>query len=162
MKRGPKSKIGNIDLDQLYILASAGFTDAQISEFFKISRESLDTYKNANPKILDTLKTGKELSDNRVVRSLFERANGYQHPEDKIFCEGGRVTVVPTIKHYPPDPTSMIFWLKNRKSKDWKDRVEHTGADGDPIKFNLVNYSGIKVPTELKVRSNGNGNHNSI
>ena len=27
-------------------------------------------------------------------------------------------------KHYPPDSTAAIFWLKNRQPKVWRDRVE--------------------------------------
>ena len=30
--------------------------------------------------------------------------------------------------------TAAIFWLKNRKSKQWRDRTEIGGADG-PIEF---------------------------
>jgi len=29
----------------------------------------------------------------------------------------------------------MIFWLKNRNQKEWRDRTEHTGADGGPVEF---------------------------
>ena len=27
-------------------------------------------------------------------------------------------------KHYPPDPTAAIFWLKNRQPDTWRDKVE--------------------------------------
>ena len=27
----------------------------------------------------------------------------------------------------------VIFGLKNRAAEDWRDRVEHTGADGGPM-----------------------------
>jgi hypothetical protein len=39
------------------------------------------------------------------------------------------------VKELPPDTTAMIFWLKNRKRDQWRDRVdnEHTGKDGGPI-----------------------------
>jgi len=32
-------------------------------------------------------------------------------------------------KEIPPDATSMIFWLKNRRSKEWRDKqeIEHSG-----------------------------------
>ena len=28
-------------------------------------------------------------------------------------------------KHVPPDTTAMIFWLKNRKKGEWRDRMDH-------------------------------------
>jgi hypothetical protein len=27
-------------------------------------------------------------------------------------------------KHYPPDTTACIFWLKNRKPREWRNRTE--------------------------------------
>jgi hypothetical protein len=32
---------------------------------------------------------------------------------------------VPYTEHVPPDVTACIFWLKNRRPKEWRDRVEH-------------------------------------
>jgi hypothetical protein len=33
----------------------------------------------------------------------------------------------PYVEHMPPDPTSMIFWLKNRDPERWRDfqQLEH-------------------------------------
>jgi hypothetical protein len=39
--------------------------------------------------------------------------------------------VTKTVKKIiPPDPTSMIFWLKNRRPESWRDKteVEHSGG----------------------------------
>jgi hypothetical protein len=33
-------------------------------------------------------------------------------------------SLTPLTKHYPPDTTACIFWLKNRKPKEWRDRAE--------------------------------------
>ena len=30
--------------------------------------------------------------------------------------------IIPTRKHHPPDTTAAIFWLKNRRRDDWRDR----------------------------------------
>ena len=38
-----------------------------------------------------------------------------------------------TREHVPPDTTACIFWLKNRRKDEWRDRQEHTGADGTPL-----------------------------
>ena len=32
--------------------------------------------------------------------------------------------MVTVDKCYPPDPTSMIFWLKNRQPLVWRDKKE--------------------------------------
>jgi hypothetical protein len=72
---------------------------------------------------------GKAEADNRVERSLYERANGYSYDAEKIFCDkNGKVTRVPYREHVPPDVTAGIFWLKNRDPAHWRDawQVAHT------------------------------------
>lgn len=44
--------------------------------------------------------------------------------EEIKVLQNGEVVRVQTVKHYPPDPTSMIFWLKNRQPQDWRDKTE--------------------------------------
>jgi hypothetical protein len=67
-------------------------------------------------------------SDNRVERSLYNRAVGYSFQAEKIFCnKDGIVTHVPYIEHVPPDVTAQIFWLKNRDPAHWRNawQLEH-------------------------------------
>lgn len=111
---------------QLTSLSKFGLTEKQMSEVIGISEVTFNSYKK-NGNFLSALKRGKKLADKIVEASLFKRATGYSCTEDKVFCERGKVTVVPTIKHYPPDPTAMIFWLKNRDPKRWRDNVEFVG-----------------------------------
>ena len=105
-------------------LTRRGCTDADLAEFFEVSVATISNWKNEYPEFLEALKEGKFESDTAVERSLYERATGYSHPEDKIFNHDGVPLVVPTVKHYPPDTTAAIFWLKNRRPAQWRDRVE--------------------------------------
>lgn len=36
------------------------------------------------------------------------------------------------------NPAVIIFGLRNRAAEDWRDRVEHTGADGGPIDHSIT------------------------
>ena len=69
----------------------------------------------------------------------------------RIWCDGklihaeafrldGQIVKTDVIKEYPPDPTSMIFWLKNRQPEKWRDRVEYEKEvpDDRNITINLV------------------------
>jgi len=68
---------------------------------------------------------GKESADERVVRSLYARATGYEYDAVKIFCnKDGKVTKVKYREHLAPDTTACIFWLKNRRKDLWRERPE--------------------------------------
>lgn len=83
------------------------------------------------PGFAAAIKRGRERADAQVERSLHARALGYSHPEDRIFCHEGGIITAETTKHYPPDTAAAFIWLKNRKPKDWRDRVEMAAADPD-------------------------------
>jgi len=122
-KLGRPSKFADISLTDVEKLAGYGLTDQQLADVLHICKSSLNNYKQ-NPKFLDSLKKGKQKSDNYVIGSLFHRAIGYSHPEAQLFCYKGRIIKTTVMKHYPPEVTAMIFWLKNRKPEDWRDRQE--------------------------------------
>ena len=71
------------------------------------------------------LKSGKEVADNRVERSLYNRAVGYTFDSEKVFQHQGEIVRAKTVEHVPPDTTAGIFWLKNRKPAEWRDKIEH-------------------------------------
>jgi len=111
-------------------LCKLGATDQELAEFFEVSQQTLNNWKISQPGFLESLKGGKETADERVIQSLYHRAMGYSHPEDDIRVVSGELVITPTIKHYPPDTTAAIFWLKNRRSDEWRDKrdVEHSGS----------------------------------
>ena len=127
-ENGRPSKFEQVK-DMLYKMASYGMTDKQMADVVGVSEQTVNNWKLKDPNFLESLKAEKEIADARVERSLFERATGYSHAEDKIFNDNGTSLVVPTVKHYAPDTTAAIFWLKNRKPKEWRDKqdIEHSG-----------------------------------
>ena len=126
--------------EQAIKLCRLGSTDKDMADFFGVSETTFNNWKNDYPEFLASIKKGKEFSDAEVADRLFKRATGYEHPEDKIFLHEGEPVVVPTVKHYPPDPISAIFWLKNRQRKRWRDKPLETEAD-EKLKFR-VGYGG--------------------
>jgi len=114
-------------------LAKLGKTDEEISTAFGISRSTLLEWKKSHPELSVALKIGKSEADTAVENSLFKRAMGYTYEELKIVNDGERVEK--TVKQVAPDTTAQIFWLKNRKPEEWRDKVhqEVTGKDGGPV-----------------------------
>lgn len=121
---GRKSKIDKIDFDQVESFGKFGLTDEQIAEALGISKATLNNYKKKYPLFLDSLKKGKEVADKNVIESLYRRATGYSHPDVHISNYQGKVTITQIIKHYPPDPFSIVYWLNNRIPEQWKNRRE--------------------------------------
>lgn len=111
-------------------LCKLGATDIEIADFFGIEVRTLYRWKAENQEFCQALKSGKNEADDRVERSLFARANGYEHEEVDIRVVSGAIVQTPIRKYYPPDTTAAIFWLKNRRPAEWRDKqdVEHTGS----------------------------------
>jgi hypothetical protein len=65
----------------------------------------------------------------RVERSLYERANGYNYDAVKVFMPAGskQPVIVHYTEHCPPDVGAAFIWLKNRDPDRWRDvqNVEH-------------------------------------
>ena len=109
--------------------ARDGLTDEQIAHNMGCNVRTLYDWKRAYPPIDRALKTGKEVVDIQVENALFKRAIGYDYEEVKTIIEtlpGGekRQRAERTKKHVPGDTTAQIFWLKNRKPIEWRDRRE--------------------------------------
>lgn len=128
-KQGRPSKYRDEFPEQARKLCLLGATDADMARFFEVSLATLNNWKHEHPAFLDALKAGKELADANVSESLYKRATGYSHPDVHISNYQGAITITPIVKHYPPDPTSMIFWLKNRRPDLWRDKAPEGGTD---------------------------------
>ena len=122
--------------EQAYKLCLLGASDAVLADFFEVSEMTINNWKKRYDDFYLSLREGKTQADANVAKSLYHRALGYSHPEDKIFNDSGTPLIVPTTKHYPPDTTAIQLWLLNRQPKLWKDRksLEVSGEDGGPIK----------------------------
>jgi len=131
-KAGQPTKYNETVKRLLLLLAQEGLTDKKMAKIIDVKEQTLNNWKKAHPKFFESLKKAKKVADESVERSLYERACGYEHPDVHISNYQGEVTITDVIKHYPPDPTSMIFWLKNRQPDKWQDRkaVEHSGNIG--------------------------------
>lgn len=107
--------------EQAAKLCALGATDDDLADFFNVTKQTINNWKDRYPEFLDSVKSAKAELDESVERSLFQRAMGYSHPEEKVFNNNGEIITHQTRKHYPPDATSMIFWLKNRQPEKWRD-----------------------------------------
>jgi len=123
---------------QVEKLCLLGATDMEIADFFEVSVRTINNWKANYPSFLHSLKVGKEALDDRVERSLYQKAVGYKHEAVKIFMPAGASEPVyaPYIEHIAPDTTACIFWLKNRRQQQWRDVHKH--EHGEPGAFDGI------------------------
>ena len=115
--------------------ARDGLTDEQIAHNIGIHPSTLYEWQKKYPEISEALKKGKKVIDRQVENALLKRALGYEYEEVKQIIEKDengkdRKRIEKTIKHVVPDVTAQIFWLKNRKPHEWRDKrdIEHNGS----------------------------------
>lgn len=123
---GEKNTKYKKEFDELaYKFCLLGATDKRLGEFFNVTEQTINNWKRDHKTFFESLKKGKMIADSEVAEALFNRAKGYSHPEVKIATSEGQITDYKEFtKHYAPDPTAAIFWLKNRQPSEWRDKSE--------------------------------------
>lgn len=110
MARGFPTKFKPEYVEQAGKLAELGHTDAEMADFFGVGVRNFHMWKSRHPALAAALRVGKDVADERVKRALFQNAVGYTSPDGQ---------------HYPPNTTACIFWLKNRRPDEWREKFEH-------------------------------------
>ena len=118
-------------LSRIKAWARDGATDEIIVKKLGISRSAFYKFKSQFVDFADALKKGKEDVDIQVENALLKRALGYEYNETTQELSGFgqmRVTKIVT-KQVIPDTTAQIFWLKNRRSDKWKNKIDEPEDD---------------------------------
>lgn len=135
---------------QLESWARDGLTDEQIASNMGITRKTLAEWKTKYSDICDTLKRGKAVVDIQVENALLKRALGYSYDEvtrERVLdydpstgqVVGSHMEITKTVKkEVQSDTTAQIFWLKNRRPEQWRDKrdvsVEGEISTNNPFK----------------------------
>lgn len=139
--------------------ARDGLTDVQIATNMGINVATLYRWENEFCDIRNALKDGKEVVDRQVENALLKSALGYMYDEVTEERRDDELVVTKVVhKEVQPNTTAQIFWLKNRKRAEWRDRVENaiTGADGGAVKVETLTESDVdkrikELESKLKV-----------
>ena len=140
---------------QIKSLALLGLTDSQIAKGIGIDTKTINNFKADFPEFFQSLKSWKDLADKNVEVALYKRACGYSCKETKFATAAGIITDEKEyIKHYPPDTTAGIFWLKNRQPDVWRDDsniIIPTNIKGISIEFIDDKPEGLKQANALEL-----------
>lgn len=116
--------------------ARDGLSNEQIAHNMGITFQTLYKWQDKYSELREALKKGKEVVDREVENALLKRAMGYETVEeveepveDKETGEVQMRVTKRVKKQVAPDVTAQIFWLKNRKPAEFRDKhdVEFKG-----------------------------------
>lgn len=117
--------------------ARDGLSNEQIAHNIGISKDTLYEWQKRFSDFSDALKKGKEVVDREVENALLKRAMGYEYDEvtqEPVTDKDTGITEMRVTKRVTkqivPDVTAQIFWLKNRKPEEFRDKrdVELSGS----------------------------------
>ena len=111
--------------------ARDGLTNEQIAQNVGINVKTLWEWERKYHPICNALKKGKEVVDIQVENALLKRALGYTYTEktkearlNPLTKQYELIVTKEVEKEVIPDTTAQIFWLKNRKPEEWRDKRE--------------------------------------
>lgn len=133
--------------------ARDGLIDKQIAHNMGIGASTLREWKGTFPEVAEALRKGKEVVDREVENALFRSAIGYTQtirkpvkvrdveydPETgRKVREIERWVAVEEEIHVPPQVTAQIFWLKNRKPDQWREKNDLTLTPSNGVLESLI------------------------
>jgi hypothetical protein len=112
-------------------LCQLGAVDVEIADFFGVTVQTIHNWRAAHQEFFEATRVGKEYADNRVERTFYQRAVGYEYDLVKTVRRNKNgLTVTETIKHVPGDVTAQMKWLCNRMPHKWRHKVDVTHEVG--------------------------------
>jgi hypothetical protein len=116
--------------------ARDGLVDTQIATNMGISAGTLYEYQNRFPQIAEALKKGKAPADTEVENAMFKAAIGYEYEETVTEIveaqDGTQKKYIRKVKKLaPPNVLAQIYWLKNRKPAQWRDKPKEEDLSRD-------------------------------
>lgn len=148
------AKFEDLDLEAVRRLSEYGHTDDFMADFFKVPIHVWNYWKKSHPEFFKKLKGWKSVADDRVERALYERALGYEWEEDAVVWDRYQKERVQVRleKRLPPDTTACIFWLKNRRKGDWREKIEVAQQHTGEIKHNVEGQLKMQPSYDLDER----------
>jgi transposase-like protein len=107
--------------NQARFMCQRGAIMSELAQMFKVSTQTIYNWRNQYPEFDAAVQVGVDAFNARVERALAERAIGFFVTIKEEVCdEQGKVIQPEQRQYYPPDPTSIIFFLKNRLGDRYK------------------------------------------
>jgi hypothetical protein len=143
-KRGPAPNYKPHYCDLAYKFCLLGATNKDLAGLFEVCRNTIGHWLRRYPAFKQAVRDGRDVADADVAHSLLRKAKGFTHPDVKILQIDGAAQEVPYNRYFPPDTQAAIFWLRNRRRKQWRELIEHEHTVTDE-KLRELEEAGIRA-----------------
>ena len=138
-------------IDKISKWASSGATAKDISKKLNVAYSSFRKYVDLGSKgderykaLAAAFKEACDIPDDEIETALYDRAKGisweektYERKKDPDTGEMELVLTKTVTRFIPPDPTSAMFWLTNRRPLVWKYK-QTDRPEGDDTETGVV------------------------
>ena len=143
-KRGPVPNYKPDFCPIAYKFCLLGATNDDLAGLFEVSLATIGNWLRRYPAFRKAVQDGRDVADADVAHSLHQQAKGFTHPDVKILLVEGEAKEIPYNRYFPPDRQAAIFWLRNRRRKQWREVIEHEHTVSDE-KLRELEEAGIKA-----------------
>lgn len=152
-----------------------GITDTKIGTYLDVSATTLLRYKALGDpdnklydkkyrEFFDVMTLNREIADGSVENALFKSSQGHivalKKPvklKEIIYNDDGKkigekefLVDAITEEYIPPQVPAQVFWLKNRKKEEWREKQEQLDADGQAIQNVKDILISVRETVQLK------------
>ena len=134
--------------------AEEGMIDEEIAKKLCISHETFYKYQKQYPEFLEAIKEGKRYPNLAVEAAALKSAEGYTETltQQRVLASGEIVEYKQQV-HYPPNSTSLIFWLVNRMPDRWRsvNKDQPQRNDDEPTASDILKALAQSTPTRYAI-----------
>ncbi len=112
--------------------ARDGLTEEQICKNLNVGVTAFNDYKKKYEELIEALKRGRDDAVYEVENALFKSACGFYYTEEEITKSG---QIVQLTKYAKPNTSAQIFFLKNKRPDEWKDKREYQAEVTTSVMF---------------------------
>jgi len=124
-------------VEQARKLAQWGATYSEIADFFGVTDRTIYSWKLAHPEFGEAMALGRKPADERVARSLYQRALGFHYTEQHAFKvrigpNEDRIEIVTVERYMPAQTGACLLWLRIRCPDEWREKSDFERDDREP------------------------------
>lgn len=126
------------------LMIAKGCTTWEIAEAFGVTERQIYRWRATYDDFNEAFRELGQLLDERVERTLFERAVGYHYAAEKPAHFKGITFTIPYTAYVPGDVAAMKHWLAVKRPAEWRVKEEVAVSGDEAFKELLIGMANKK------------------